>query len=155
MLHSWDASCSTGISAIDVQHRRLLGLVDALDRAEQASAGAAVIGILLDHVMDCAVSHFLTEEALMARVDYPRRDQDEMIEQHRTVLPLLSFRREWLTDDEFGLDRKLAAFVDGRSPARPLGPATDREATLRRPGRLHDHRSSVGSAHVRRLPAMA
>ena len=154
MLPSWNESYATGVSAIDGQHQRLLGLVDALDKAERASAGAEVIGTLLDQVMDCAVSHFLAEESLMARMDYPRRDQDEMIEQHRAVLPLLSFRREWLTQDELGLDQKLAAFVERELSVHPVGPATD-SATRPRPGRLDDDRISLGSAHVRRLHAMA
>lgn len=136
MLPSWDESCSTGLEAIDGQHRRLLGLVDALDRAELASAGAGVIGRLLDRVMDCSMSHFLVEESLMESVGYPQRDQDRMIAQHRSVPPLESFHREWLTGDEFGLDQRLADFIDADSAAQ-------------------SHDRPRRSAHVWGLPVLA
>ena len=132
---SWDESYATGLAVIDGYHRRLLGLVDALDRAELASANAGIVGRLLDHVMDCAMSHFVAEESLMASVGYPRCDQDRMIAQHRAVQPLGSFGREWLTGEEFVLDRRLADFVHDDSA-----------------GLAHE---GLRSAHVRRLPVLA
>jgi hemerythrin len=129
-LPSWDDSYATGDEAIDRQHRELLKLVDDLERAELASATPEVINKALDLVVDFTFSHFAMEEDLMVRVDYPQRDQDEMIQQHRefanyarlrvaefrsagpqSVLPLRAFLTEWLTVHEFGLDRKLADFI--------------------------------------------
>ena len=119
MIRSWTEAYVTGNPTIDRQHRELLGQIDALETAEHASAGAAVISVLLEHVMELTVSHFLSEESLMERVGYPRHDQDEMIGQHRSVLPLGSLCREWLTTHEFGLDEKLADFIrDKRESGR-------------------------------------
>jgi hemerythrin len=122
MIRSWDESYETGNPTIDLQHRRLLGLVDALEEAERASAGAAVISRLVERVMESTVSHFLTEESLMAQVGYPQRDQDEMIAQHRSVLPLGSFRTEWLTAHEFGLDERLADFIRAKVSSKRRAP---------------------------------
>jgi hemerythrin len=123
VIRSWAEAYVTGNPTIDRQHRELLGQIDALEAAEHASAGSAVISILLEHVMELTVSHFLSEESLMARVGYPQHDQDEMIGQHRSVLPLGSLCREWLTTHEFGLDERLADFIrhkmeSGRRTAR-------------------------------------
>ena len=130
VLPTWNDSYATGDEAIDRQHRELLELVDDLERAEAASASLETVFKALDLVTEFTQSHFMMEEALMVRVDYPQRDQDEMIQQHQefthyarlrvvefrsggpqSVLPFRAFLTEWLTVHEFGLDRKLATFI--------------------------------------------
>jgi len=131
---TWDQSYETGNAAIDLQHRQLLAIVDELESTEHDTLGTqdAVLRVL-DHIMEFALTHFMLEEELMARVDYPLPEREEMIAQHQEfvaygrlrvlefrkgeiecVLPLQSFLAEWLTVHEFGLDKKLAEFIRDR-----------------------------------------
>lgn len=128
-LPSWDKAYETGDSAIDAQHRHILALVEDLRQVDLASDEREAFRVL-DAVMEFTFDHFDMEEELMPRVNYPLPDQIEMTEQHREFrssarLRVLEFRfqgaeamegypshlREWLVNHEFGMDRKLARFI--------------------------------------------
>jgi hemerythrin-like metal-binding protein len=126
VIPSWRESYVTGNPTIDRQHHELLGLVDALESAEESLADTAVISSLLDEVMDGTLSHFAAEESLMAKVGYPKVAQDEMTAQHDAVLPLRSFRPEWLTADEFMLDKRLADFIRDKAGGAVSAPVLAR-----------------------------
>lgn len=134
MAPTWDDSMETGDSQIDDQHRRILGLIDELESAELADGTADTIYRLLGDVMDLTVTHFAMEEDLMIRVAYPLNLAEEMIQQHleftsyarlrvlefRTgedlsVIPLQVFLKNWLVGHEFGLDRRLVAWIKASS----------------------------------------
>jgi len=125
---SWDPSLETGNALIDRQHRELIALVDQLAVAENESRDEVLR--VLDHVMEYTLFHFVAEEDLMVRVDYPAVPQKQMIDQHQefksygrlrvlefrtgelaSVLPLKAFLDEWLKGHEFGLDRLLADWI--------------------------------------------
>jgi hemerythrin-like metal-binding protein len=131
MAVTWDTSYETGDPSIDLQHRELLAIVHELEAAEaDVHHSHEAILRVLGHVMDFALSHFLTEERLMAQVGYPSPAFDEMVDQHReftsysrlrvlefragelgSVLPLQAFLTDWLVVHEFGLDRLFADFL--------------------------------------------
>lgn len=113
-----------------MQHRELLTLVTDLDAMDPESSGQRAILGMLDRVLDFAFSHFEMEETLMVRVDYTPQDHVEMAKHHSefksyarlrvlefrfgeitSTEPFVPFLHEWLTDHEFGLDRRLAAFI--------------------------------------------
>lgn len=127
----WDSSHETGHAEIDFQHRELLGIVMTLQSAEENTHGSPdVILSVLAHFMDFTVSHFMMEEELMAKVEYPEEPRQHMIGQHReftsysrlrvlefrkgellSVLPLQAFLAEWLAAHEFGMDKQLAEYI--------------------------------------------
>jgi len=125
---TWDPSLETGNELIDRQHRELIGLVDQLAVADSESH-EEVLGVL-NHVMEYTLFHFVAEEDLMVRVDYPPGPSKAMIDQHQefksygrlrllefrdgaltSVLPLRDFLDQWLKVHEFGLDRQLAVWI--------------------------------------------
>ncbi len=131
MSITWDRSYETGNTAIDLQHRELLAIVDELEWAEVGTHDSreAMLSVL-DRVMGFATTHFVMEENLMDQVGYPSPAREEMVEQHRaftdyvrervlefhngefdSVLPLRAFLSERLTAHEFGRDKLLADFV--------------------------------------------
>jgi hemerythrin len=92
---------------------------------------------VLVKVLDFTIQHFGMEEDLMRSVQYPSQPTLEMIQQHReftdyarlrvlefsssgatAIQPLGAFLREWLVGHEFGLDRKLVAWIRERETAR-------------------------------------
>lgn len=136
MGSTWDKSLETGHPLIDRQHRELIALVDGLTSA-QVQSHEEVLRVL-DHVVDFTLFHFVAEEALMARVEYPPEPTQEMIDQHRefeayarlrvlefrrgegtSVRPLQSFLDEWLKVHEFGLDRQLVDWIHRQEQASP------------------------------------
>ncbi len=69
----WSDDLSTGIPAIDDQHRRIIGYISDLRTARCQQGVAETLGELLDYTL----SHFEFEEALMAAAGY------EGLEEHK------------------------------------------------------------------------
>jgi methyl-accepting chemotaxis protein len=133
---TWDDSMITGDAHIDEQHRCVLDLVDKLRAAEtQTHSPALTLYSILDELMAFTDAHFIAEEHLMRRVEYPSVPMEEMLAQHRqyknyarlrvlefrhaegiSVLPLLSYLTEWLIVHEFGLDRILVDWIRENQP---------------------------------------
>lgn len=130
-MDSWDASLETGNELIDRQHRELIGFVDELKSLAEESKSDILV--MLERLMDFAVTHFHAEESLMAQVDYPADATVEMTKQHNefksyarlrvleyrrdgrlSILPLAEFVEEFLKGHEFGLDRLLADWIRAR-----------------------------------------
>jgi len=146
MVSTWDKSLETGHPLIDRQHRELIALVDGLAKAETESREEVVR--VLDHVVDFTLFHFVAEEELMTRVEYPPALTKEMVDQHREFeayarLRVLEFRRgeetsvqslqsflgEWLKVHEFGLDRQLVGWIRRQERASPRGAGKGEQST--------------------------
>jgi hemerythrin-like metal-binding protein len=128
----------TGDAHIDEQHRRVLDLVDTLEAAEtQMHSPVPTLYSILEELMGFTDTHFMAEEHLMRRVEYPSAPTQEMIAQHAefknysrlrvlefrhsesaSVLPLLSYITAWLITHEFGLDRKLVDWIRENQPGQ-------------------------------------
>jgi hemerythrin-like metal-binding protein len=133
---TWDDSMKTGDTHIDEQHRHVLDLVDKLEAAEsQTHSPTPTLYSILDELMAFTETHFMAEEHLMRRVEYPAIPMEEMLAQHAefknyarlrvlefrhaddvSVLPMLSYLTEWLVNHEFGLDRMLVDWIRENQP---------------------------------------
>ena len=143
MALRWDESMRTGDLTIDTQHRKALLLVDRLEKATvECHDDPELVLAALERVMDFTIEHFVLEEHLMVRLDYPSAHQKNMLEQHRvfttrarrhvldfrdgrlvSALPLAADIAEWLTDHEFGLDKKFVDWVREHYGERGLASA--------------------------------
>lgn len=131
MVSTWDKSLETGNALIDSQHREVIRLSDELKASDFRSHHQVVreFNTLADYIF----FHFLSEEELMKKVHYPDDAKKEMIGQHKefvfyvklrvlefrqseglSIRPLQSFLDNWLKTHEFGLDRKLAHWIQKR-----------------------------------------
>jgi hemerythrin len=135
MPATWEETMATGDPDMDRQHRQIIELVDRLDAiGTDEAAWMTHAHEVLDQVMDLTVTHFTTEELLMAQVGYPADAQERMLEQHRDFkayarIRVLEFRagdrsglallpgflRLWLIEHEFGLDRELVSWIRSHS----------------------------------------
>ncbi|MCX7165412.1 MAG: ATP-binding protein [Rhodocyclales bacterium] len=68
-LMTWSEHFETGVDAIDIQHRKLIDLINAAAPmlSEPGEVAARAVQPLLDSLADYAVNHFRMEEALMVR----------------------------------------------------------------------------------------
>ena len=82
---NWDENLSTGIAAIDSQHREIFSrfnaLLEACDRGRSREALADILEFMNSYVLQ----HFRDEEALQAKVGFPqlpahRRQHRELAE---------------------------------------------------------------------------
>lgn len=70
----WTEELQVGIAEIDEQHRWLVDQTNALHDALQGSARPELVGELLEGLMDYTMNHFIVEETLFIRSDYPHSD---------------------------------------------------------------------------------
>ena len=67
----WKDSYSVGIDSIDLQHKKLLNLINQLQTAVDYSTGEQFEREALDELVDYTKNHFTYEEGLMSDNDYP------------------------------------------------------------------------------------
>ena len=124
----WKSEYSVGIASIDVQHRKLIELINSLQTAVDYSTGEVFERKALDELVDYTKTHFEYEEGLMEQNGYPdfeshraahvrmiakvdqvleayRRDQDGAMQQ------AIDFLKDWLVNHINGTDKQYSKFL--------------------------------------------
>jgi hemerythrin-like metal-binding protein len=70
-LLSWNAQFSVGVPEIDVQHQRIVALINELYDAIESGESEAAVNRTLHALVDYTQTHFLFEERLMREAGYP------------------------------------------------------------------------------------
>ncbi|UWZ81719.1 bacteriohemerythrin [Occallatibacter riparius] len=113
-LMTWSDRLSTGVKAMDEQHKGLVKTLNELHDAMLNGAGKSAAGPLLDRLVRYTHDHFASEEALMSRAKYPdlaahlvkHKDLTRQVEafvgrykrgELSLNVDLLMFLRDWLT----------------------------------------------------------
>jgi hemerythrin len=137
----WNSDFSVGIAAIDEQHKRLVGMINAMIEARDARADSEVVSGVLGEMTRYAAEHFASEEALMQHHGFPcfdehkakhigfRRDVAQLCVDaaawKRTVPDkILQFLKDWLVDHILFCDMRYAQFFGeaGITLAEPCEP---------------------------------
>ncbi|WLT30466.1 bacteriohemerythrin [Geothrix sp. PMB-07] len=84
---AWSSRYDTGIRVIDEQHQELFQLLERLRKVVQEDGSGAAMEALLAELVACSERHFATEEAYMARFNYP--DLGQHVSEHATMLTSL------------------------------------------------------------------
>jgi hemerythrin len=69
-VFAWKEEYSVGVREIDEQHKRLVAMVNDIHVALAAGKGKDILGEILEKLIAYTQSHFVSEEALMAKYDY-------------------------------------------------------------------------------------
>ncbi len=123
----WTDAFSVGVSKMDGQHKKLIGMINRLIQEPGATTGSITISDLLTGMVSYALEHFRDEEALMAEHAYPLKDQQT--EQHKSFVKktvdfcsavevgvdnvpqvLLQYLKEWLVRHILEEDMKYRPF---------------------------------------------
>jgi hemerythrin len=80
----WTEEFSVGISMMDRQHRKLIGMLNRLIKEPKTQTHSETISDLLTGMIAYAREHFRDEEALMSEYGYPFKDQQT--EQHKAFV---------------------------------------------------------------------
>lgn len=113
-LVEWGEAYSVGVEAMDKDHRKLVQMLNDLYDAMLSGRAQEETDTLLRALVDYTQSHFVAEEKLMARIQYPNypehrarhlqlvsQVQARMEQQQKgnpfLPIPLLHFVSDWLT----------------------------------------------------------
>jgi hemerythrin len=132
----WDESLETGDAVLDLQHRTIHTIFNQLRETEDDPA--EVLGVL-DFLTQHVIAHFVTEEDLMPREEFPPHLAAVHIAEHRTLtdsvrrhviefrageltstVPLLELLHAWLVTHVHDCDRLLVEHIRNRGVSAEL-----------------------------------
>ena len=70
-LIQWNDRLSVGVVEIDLQHQKLVEMINKLDDAMQLGKGKDVLGEIINGLIEYSKTHFRTEEDYFDRFGYP------------------------------------------------------------------------------------
>lgn len=124
----WEAKYSVGIHPIDTQHQRWFALVSQFYDSIRQKQTQQAIGDVLQSLLEYTQTHFLTEQTLLKKYQYPLYEQhlakhQEFIarlqdfqtrfQNRKLLLPIeiADFVKQWLTGHVLGEDLRYAPFL--------------------------------------------
>ena len=130
-LLNWNESYSVKIAKIDLQHKKLVDIVNELHDSMKAGKSKEVLGKTLDELINYTANHFKTEEDLFDKYGYPdnnvhKRQHSDLVDQvlkfksnfvsGKSVISidLMNFLRDWLTQHIVGSDKKYTSFLNSK-----------------------------------------
>lgn len=131
----WDDTMSVGVPAVDADHRVLIDLINRLDSSVEGGDGRAVIGTVLNSLVDYIAHHFAREEKVMEACGYPHLEDHRKIhsdlaervvdvqcrfldnEQEVIGAEVLGFLKDWLRDHILGQDMDFRPLAEGNEAA--------------------------------------
>ena len=130
-LIEWNPGMSVGVERIDLQHQKLVEVINDLNEAIGAGKGEAVQEALFLEVVDYFTQNFDTEEELMSAHSYPEFEVHRNLHEgfSRRVRELrsrasagaqgiseeaLHFLMDWLVRHDIAVDKKLGAYLNER-----------------------------------------
>ena len=128
-LIKWNDSFSVGVVEIDLQHQKLVALINDLNEAMLQARGKTVLTRILNELVSYTVVHFGTEEKYFEKYQYPytmshKKEHCAFIEKVGSFkadfqsdkvglsLEVMSFLSEWLQNHIKGTDKKYSAFFN-------------------------------------------
>ena len=122
-LLNWNSTYSVNVKEIDLQHQKLVNLINELHESMKAGKGKEAMGKVLTELANYTKFHFKYEEDLFKKTMYP----DSMVHtlQHQNLvkqvvdfinqfqkgeklltMDLMNFLKKWLMDHIVGMDKK-------------------------------------------------
>ncbi len=122
-LFEWNDSMSVNVAEIDIQHKKLIGLINKLHEAMGQGKAKEILGEIINSLVDYTETHFLLEEKYFDQFGYsdalPHKkkhtdfvekisDYKKGFEEDRLLLSMdiMYFLKDWLTTHIQGSDKK-------------------------------------------------
>jgi len=130
-LLNWQSDYSVNIKEIDLQHMKLIELINQLHNAMKAGKGKEVMGKILEELVNYTTYHFNNEEKLFEKYGYPevhvhKRQHSDLVKQvtnykndfdsGKSVLTmnLMNFLKDWLTKHILDTDKQYTSFLNSK-----------------------------------------
>ncbi len=123
----WTPELSVGIQDIDLQHKKLVDLINRLYDAIKSRQAGQILETILADLVDYTVTHFTYEEMFLDKNGYPELAAHkpkhnnfvakikQYMEDHKSGKLFLSteimdFLKDWLTSHIMGTDKEYAKY---------------------------------------------
>lgn len=110
VLLEWSEKLEIGIPSIDAQHKKLVGMLNELYAGFVAGTAKAVMGPVLDQLIDYTVTHFSHEEKFFDQTGYPETTHHKR-EHEMLVKKVLEVQKQFKTDKNSVLTQDVMAFL--------------------------------------------
>jgi hemerythrin-like metal-binding protein len=128
-LIEWNDNLSVNVVVIDLQHQRLIQMINELGDAMSQGKGSSVVGSIVDKLIFYTDTHFKTEERYFDQHGYPetpahKAEHKALVEKvlgfkeelkngnRRMSVEITSFLQKWLTGHIRGSDKKYSQFMN-------------------------------------------
>lgn len=129
---TWKEEYSVGVRIIDNEHKQLIAMINkAYDSVENMEEEKVVVE-LVEEMRKYAMTHFATEEKLMALHGYPQAEEQK--KEHNEFMitaassdnllgngsnnveptKIFKYLTDWLRNHILGTDKKLGNFLNGK-----------------------------------------
>ena len=122
-LIQWSDKYSVNNFLIDSQHKRLVSMINLMHESMKEGKGKETLQKILNDLVGYTKEHFLTEEAMMKKANYPgyaahKTEHDKLTEKAVDLqksyadgkapltMDVLNFLKNWLTNHIEGTDKK-------------------------------------------------
>jgi len=126
----WEDDYSVGVDIFDDQHKNIIIYINDLYDAMKSREEGAVVGRILDNLIEYTMSHFLDEEIAMLRYGYPdfeahKHSHDQFVCAVRSLYirfhgsdsysrvicaEIITLLVDWLKNHIHGVDKEYSAF---------------------------------------------
>ncbi|MBU2511937.1 bacteriohemerythrin [bacterium] len=130
-LIDWNSNLSVNVIEIDLQHQKLITLINELNDAMTQGKSKAILGKIVDGLVIYTTVHFKTEEKYFAKFGYPdanshEKEHSAFIQKVTDVkdrfekgeislsIEIMNFLRDWLRKHIKGTDKQYSQFFNER-----------------------------------------
>lgn len=128
-LIKWNTDLHVGVREIDLQHQRLVGMINELDDAMKQGKGKDLLGKIIQDMVSYAGNHFRTEEKYFDQFGYPEaadHKKEHGAFTHKVLdfksqfdkgkiglsIEVMDFLCNWLKNHIQGVDKKYGPFFN-------------------------------------------
>jgi len=130
-LINWQPNYSVNIKEIDLQHRKLIDVINKLHDAMKSGKGKEVMSKILGELVDYTNYHFGNEEKLFDQYGYSesrthKRQHSDLVKQvvnykndfetgkSMLTMELMNFLKDWLTKHILDSDKQYSSFLNSK-----------------------------------------
>ncbi|PJA96502.1 MAG: hemerythrin [Ignavibacteriales bacterium CG_4_9_14_3_um_filter_34_10] len=130
-LITWNSTYSVNVKEIDLQHQKLIALINQLHDGMKAGKGKEITGKILSDLADYTKFHFGYEEKLFDQTKYPdtmvqKRQHSDLVKQVVNyiskfqkgeailTMELMNFLKDWLMNHIVATDKKYTSFLNSK-----------------------------------------
>jgi hemerythrin len=127
----WRPELSVGVESIDVQHKKLIAIINELNQAMSSGKGQQVLGDVLGRLISYTKTHFAGEEQMLARAKYGDLEAHKL--EHAKLIrsvtnlqadfasgrvgmtiAVMKFLTDWLQGHILSIDKKYSSHVNAQ-----------------------------------------
>ena len=127
-LMTWTEDMSVNVPSIDVQHKKLVEMINELSEAMKVGKGKEALSSILDGLIAYTASHFKYEEDFFDKTHYPdafnhKKEHTDLVKQVLDLqakyksgsvalsIDVVNFLTGWLKNHIMGTDKKYGAHL--------------------------------------------